>query len=186
LAVHPNFGATANLQSSVKEHVVMTQVISGGSVRLGSPPVRIPSRRASALRKQIIPWLFVLPILLINLVVIIGPSLGAIAASLTDWNGMTTANFIGLANYQRLLSDPDYGRALVNNLTWMSFFLSIPILLALIAASLLAPIKRGGLFLRTALFIPYVLPSVINANIWRNLLRVHKSIKSRAQGRERG
>jgi raffinose/stachyose/melibiose transport system permease protein len=126
--------------------------------------------RSNTFRKKVLPWLFVLPILLINFVVIVGPSLGSIAASLTDWNGMTSANFIGLANFQRLLGDPEYKRAFTNNITWLLYFLTIPIGLALLAASLLAPIKRGGLFLRTALFIPYVLPSVINANIWRNLL----------------
>ena len=127
-------------------------------------------RRKRIFRKRIMPWLFVLPILLINLFVIIGPAVGSVAASFTNWNGLTNADFIGLANFQRMLGDPDYHQAFTNNLIWLLYFLTIPIGVALIASSLLAPIKRGGMFLRTALFIPYVLPSVINANIWRNLL----------------
>jgi len=127
-------------------------------------------RRKRIFRKRIMPWLFVLPILLINLLVIIGPAIGSVAASFTNWNGLTGADFIGLANFQRMLGDPDYRQAFTNNIIWLLYFLTIPIGIALIASSLLAPIKRGGMFLRTALFIPYVLPSVINANIWRNLL----------------
>ncbi len=126
--------------------------------------------RQRLFQRRILPWLFLLPILLINFVVIIGPSISAIVTSFTDWNGIGSANFIGLDNYQRMLTDPDYGSAFAHNLTWLALFMTVPIAMALIAASLLAPIKRGGLIIRTALFIPYVLPSVLNANIWRNLL----------------
>jgi raffinose/stachyose/melibiose transport system permease protein len=53
---------------------------------------------------------------------------------------------------------------------WLIFFLVIPITMALLAASLLAWLRRGGLLIRTLLFIPYVLPSVVTASIWRNLM----------------
>lgn len=127
-------------------------------------------RRSHFFQRSVLPWLFVLPILLINFVVIIGPSLSAIAASFTDWNGINTANFIGLDNYTRLLTDADYGGAFLHNLEWLAIFMSVPIAMALIAASLLAPLRRGGMLIRTALFVPYVLPSVLTSNIWRNLL----------------
>ena len=43
-------------------------------------------------------------------------------------------------------------------------FLTVPIAMALVAASLLAPVRRGALVFRMTLFIPYVLPSVITAS----------------------
>ena len=49
-------------------------------------------------------------------------------------------------------------------------FLTVPIAMALVAATLLAPIKRGALFYRMSLFLPYVLPSVVTAIIWRTLM----------------
>ena len=58
----------------------------------------------------------------------------------------------------------------------MLMFLTVPIGMALIAASLLAPIKRGALFFRLALFLPYVLPSVITAFIWRLLMNPDRGI----------
>src|SRR5258708_11225476 len=126
-------------------------------------PINKPVTNASLVRAQqrgrrfrvkVLPGLFVLPILLISFVVIIGPSLSAVAASFTDWNGIGTPKFIGLDNYQTMLTDPDYSAAFIHNLTWLLVFLTIPIALALIAASFLAPIKRGGLLLRPAFFIP--------------------------------
>src|SRR5260221_14240437 len=104
-------------------------------------------RRSHIFQRRVLPWLLVLPILLINFVVIIGPSLSAIAASFTDWNGINTANYTGLDNYLRLLTDPDYGGTFVHNLEWLAIFMTVPIAMALIAASLLAPLKRGGMLI---------------------------------------
>jgi raffinose/stachyose/melibiose transport system permease protein len=90
---------------------------------------------------------------------------------MTDWSGIGAANFIGLENFRKLFfEDQAFGRALSNNIVWMLFFLTVPFILALTAASLLARIRRGGMIYRTILFIPYLLPSVVTATIWRNLM----------------
>ena len=128
-------------------------------------------RRQRIFRMKVVPWLFILPILLVHIVVVAGPALAAVYYSLTDWSGIGKAEFIGLANFRRLLfEDTTFREAFGNNLLWLAIFLTIPFALALLAASLLAPLRRGGMFFRTMLFIPYILPSVITASIWRNLL----------------
>lgn len=124
-------------------------------------------------RNYVVPWLFVLPIMLVNIVVVIGPSVGAVYFSMTDWSGIGVSNaeFIGLANFRTILfEDMDYRRALLNNLVWLLFFLTVPFFVSLFAASMLARIQRGSMFIRTSLFVPYVLPAVITASIWRNLM----------------
>jgi raffinose/stachyose/melibiose transport system permease protein len=139
--------------------------------------LRVQQRRQRIFRTRVMPWLFVLPILLINALVIIGPSVSAFYYSLTQWTGIGEAQFIGLDNFRRMLfDDPSYGVAFRNNLIWMGIFLTVPISLALLAAGLLAPIQRGGMLFRIVLFIPYVLPSVITASIWRNLLSPNRGI----------
>jgi raffinose/stachyose/melibiose transport system permease protein len=52
----------------------------------------------------------------------------------------------------------------------MAIFLTVPFALSLGAASLLASIRRGAMFYRITLFIPYVLPGVVVAQIWRYLM----------------
>jgi len=127
--------------------------------------------RGPTFRKKILPWLLILPILLLHLVVVIGPSLAAFYYSLTDWSGIGAAEFVGLENFRKLIfEDSSYIKAFGNNLVWSAFFLTVPFVLALVVASLLAGLRRGGMFYRTALFIPYILPSVITASIWSNLL----------------
>ena len=135
-----------------------------------SYPSRASQKRKRIFRTKIVPWLFVLPVLIINLFVIIGPTFSAVYYSLTDWTGVGKANFTGLQNFIRIFHDQNYGSAFINNLIWLAFFLTIPIILGLIVASFLAPIKKGGMFFRAVFFIPYILPSVVTASIWRNLL----------------
>ena len=127
--------------------------------------------RKRLFRKAMVPWLFILPILLLHLIVVAGPSLAAFYYSLTDWSGLGKAEFIGLENFRTLFfEDMTYRKALFNNMKWLTFFLTVPFVLALVTASLLAQVKRGGMVYRTLLFLPYFVPSVIVATIWRNLL----------------
>jgi raffinose/stachyose/melibiose transport system permease protein len=155
----------------VKRQQQMTQI---AQVPLSQPVQQREAARQARrhrMNRWLISWLFVLPILAINLVVVLGPAVASIYYSFTDWRGIGTANFIGLDNYIRLLNDSAYQRAFVNNLIWMIFFLIIPFVLALLGASMLAPIRGAvGLIVRAALFIPYILPSVVVASIWRSLL----------------
>ncbi len=133
-------------------------------------------RRKRFFRKKIVPVLFVMPILIVNLIVVLGPSIGSVYYSLTEWNGVGAAKFIGLQNYLKILTDKQYHHAFQNNLIWLIFFLTIPIALALLASSVLAPLKRGGLFFRAILFVPYILPSVIVASIWKDLLHLNTGL----------
>lgn len=128
-------------------------------------------RRYRFMRDILIPWIFILPILLIHIGVVAVPALTGLYYSLTEWSGIGNAEFIGLENFRKLFfEDAAFGRALVNNLTWLAFFLTVPFILALLVSSLLSRVKHFGMFYRTVLFIPYLLPSVVTATIWRNLL----------------
>ncbi len=150
----------------------MKSQMFGSQPNVRRNPLRNTNSRAYKFRRKLVPWLFVLPIMVIFIWVIIGPSCAALYYSFTDWNGIGIAHFTGIQNYVRMIGDVDYRSAFKNNLIWLVLFLTIPIAMALFASSFLAPIKKGGLFLRGALFVPYILPSVIVSNLWQNLLRI--------------
>jgi raffinose/stachyose/melibiose transport system permease protein len=126
--------------------------------------------RGKRFRKTIMPWLFIAPITLLHLIVVVGPALSGMYYSLTDWSGIGAAEFIGLENFRTLIFEDDNFRlAFRHNLLWLAFFLTVPFVMALLVASLLAQVRRGSMFFRTVFFIPYVLPSVVAAAIWRML-----------------
>jgi len=147
-------------------------------IRTLSAPAQTARRRRSArFRKRWLPWLFIAPYLALHLIVVAGPSLSAVYYSMTDWSGIGAAKFVGLQNFQDLFfADDTFWAALSHNLLWMIFFMTIPFLMALVAASLLSLIRRAGMAYRTLLFIPYIVPSVITASIWRNLLSPTRGI----------
>lgn len=133
--------------------------------------------RGKRFRTVILPWLFILPVVIIHLLVVIGPSVAALYYSLTDWSGIGSAEFVGLENFRELLfSDRNFRQAFQHNVLWLGFFLTVPVILALAAAALLSSVRRGGMLFRTVLFIPYILPSVVTAFIWRVLLSPRRGI----------
>ncbi len=117
------------------------------------------------------PWIFLFPILLVHLLVIGIPAVSSIYFSFTEWSGISEPVFVGLDNYKKLIFDDIQVRTgFRNNLIWLVIFVTVPFALALFASSLLAQVKKGNLAYRTVLFIPYILPSVVTASIWRHLL----------------
>ena len=126
-------------------------------------PVPGKQRQTANWRKTLVPWLFLLPLLLINIIVVLGPSVGSIFYAFTEWSGVGPAKFVGLANFQRMLGDRVFRLAFVNNVKWTVLFLTVPIFMGLLGAALLSQIKRYQLLFRIAYFIPYVLASVVTA-----------------------
>jgi raffinose/stachyose/melibiose transport system permease protein len=122
------------------------------------------------MRRYVIPWLFLAPLLLLSLVVHLVPAVSTIGASFTDWSGFGSANFVGLENFARILSDRVYLKALTNNLIWTAIFLTVPVAMGLFGAALLSPVKRFQMVYRIAFFIPYTLAAVISAQIWKGIL----------------
>lgn len=120
--------------------------------------------------RSITAWLFLLPLFAVIFVVMLAPSIESIYYSLTDWNGIGAAKFIGISNYLRMLQDKIFWRAFSDNLKWTLVFLIVPIVMGLLGASLLAPIRKGQMLYRIGFFLPYTFASVVNAQIWRYIL----------------
>jgi raffinose/stachyose/melibiose transport system permease protein len=127
-------------------------------------------RKRRARRQRVVAgWLCLTPLLLINVLVILGPSIATVYYSFTDWTGIGEANIIGLKNYHDLLGDTNYHNAVIHVVIWTAFFLTVPIAMALLGAFLLSQIRRFQLAFRLIYFIPYTIASVVNAAIWKNI-----------------
>jgi ABC-type sugar transport system permease subunit len=99
-------------------------------------------KRASAgglsRRRRLTAWLFMVPLLAVNLLVILGPAVATVYFSLTDWAGIGPAEFVGLENYRNLLADGSFWQALWHNVVWTILFLTVPRRIAMSCWSLLA------------------------------------------------
>ena len=100
------------------------------------PPVS-ERKRPSALRRFWPQYVAVAPFYVLFLIFGLFPIVFSIYLSFTDWDGMGERTFVGLAQYQYLISDPKFWNAVSN--TFIIWFLStIPMLFfALVLAFLL-------------------------------------------------
>ena len=76
-------------------------------------------RRGRFFREEVFPWLLLLPALGLNLVVVAIPALGTFYFAFTRWSGMGAAEWVGLANFERMLREPEVGVAFANNVRWI-------------------------------------------------------------------
>jgi raffinose/stachyose/melibiose transport system permease protein len=129
-------------------------------------------------RRFLTAWLFMVPLLVVNVLVILGPAVATVYFSFTEWSGIGPAEFVGLENYRDLLADETFWQAMWHNIVWTIIFLTVPIAMGLLGAFLLSQIKRFQLFFRITYFIPYVVASVVNAAIWQNILDPERGIGS--------
>ena len=126
--------------------------------------------RYRLMRYYVVPWIFLIPILGLHAFVVVIPAMQGVYYSFTDWSGIGDAEFIGLRNFEEMFfEDQSYLDALSRNVQWMLFFITVPFVFALFGSSLLAKVKRGAMLYRTALFMPFILPSIVTATIWRYL-----------------
>jgi raffinose/stachyose/melibiose transport system permease protein len=155
--------------------VTADTTIPGGAlaVRPGRREGPAPSgerRLGARAHRRLLAWIFVSPLLLVNALVITGPGLASVFYSFTDWDGLSTPDFVGLANYAEMLGSSPVLDALGHNVLWTLFFLVVPMSMGLVGAFLLSRLRRGQAFFRVLYFVPYMLATVVAAAIWRQIL----------------
>ncbi|NQX57939.1 carbohydrate ABC transporter permease [Paenibacillus qinlingensis] len=87
--------------------------------------------------------------------------------SFFDWKGIGTAKFIGLKNYVEIIHDPIFWTSLKNNLIFLVVAVLGQLPVALILAILLHKSNALQRFIRSAVFVPMVMSSVVIGMIWQ-------------------
>jgi multiple sugar transport system permease protein len=114
--------------------------------------------------------LFLLPALIPLIVFRLVPMAGSLAVSLTEWNLLRPAVFVGIDNYTHVLTDRNFHKALTNTLYYMVGYLPLVLLGALAIAVLLNSKLKGATFFRGIYFLPVVTSWVVVALLWKWLL----------------
>ncbi len=114
--------------------------------------------------------LYALPTLLINACIILIPALLTLALAFYRWDGVGTPRFVGARNFIALWNDRVFWTALGNNIVWTLIFLTIPIAIGLLAATLLLVVRRGSMFFQVVYFLPIVIATAILARVWQLMI----------------
>jgi ABC-type sugar transport system permease subunit len=134
--------------------------------RTGRPLTRLSYRG----RQARAAWLFLTPSLAVLAVFVVWPMFQAGYLSFTSYNLVQAAQWVGLGNYRHMLHDPQVGNALRITLEYAAISTPISVLLGLALALFLnrAMALRG--FLRTAVFLPFVVSLGVVSIAWAFLL----------------
>ena len=111
------------------------------------------------------------PTLLFLLVMTVYPVIFTLCYSFTDYNYLKgTHPFSGLANYKALFQNLYFRQAVRNTVVFTVLAAGLEVGLGLLMALFVKSLKRGQKVIQTLLLLPYLLPAVTVALIWRMML----------------
>lgn len=112
------------------------------------------------MRRNIWAYVFVSPFFILFAIFGLFPYLYAFFLSFVSWDGLSPMKWVGLANYQQLMIDDLWWRALYNSI-WLLIVTSLNLVLALVLAFILnSGLVRLREVFRTAYFTPIIASSV--------------------------
>lgn len=143
----------------------MTPVASpgGAAAARGAPTGRRPRPRRR--ENDLAAYGFVAPNMLLLGVFVLVPLAGALVVSLQRTNGFGAGEFVGGANYARLVSDPLFWRALVNTALFTAIVTPVSMIAGLGIAVLLNTVLPARGLWRSLLILPMSISGVATALI---------------------
>ena len=107
------------------------------------------------------PWLFLIPATIMFALYVIYPILQSFNISLYKWDGLGQPEYVGLANYEKLLTDDrKFNTSLINNVKWLVFYL-LAIPGGLFIALFLNQKVRGIRLYKSLFFFPFVISQIV-------------------------
>lgn len=112
-------------------------------------------------------YIFVAPAAILLGIFMLLPILQIFFYSLTDWNGASSASFIGLQNFIDIFKNPDFYTVLKNNLIILLLGVPLWTVFPLLIAMLIYEEIKGYKFFKTVYFFPSVLSIVIVGTLFK-------------------
>jgi multiple sugar transport system permease protein len=143
--------------------------MTGVTRALPRPVTRVAPWRRRGWRHAATFYLLTSPWLVGFVVLSAIPLVMAFVMSLSNYDGLNLeyVQFVGAENYLRALSDPDAQHALSRTLLLMAVVVPLGLVIQLALALMVnQPIRFANLF-RTIFYLPYVIPVVAAAWVWK-------------------
>lgn len=125
------------------------------------------AEETAVFKGRTLPWVFLLPTLIILAVFIYLPALRTLKLAAYRANVILgTQQFVGLKNFADLLSSPAYQQVALQTLIFMVLTVTLGLLLAMSLAWLASRKIRGAKTYRLLLIYPYALSPAIAGTLW--------------------
>jgi len=133
-------------------------------------PAETPTGTLSLTRDQTrLAWAMLLPTLAVVAFIALYPLLQTIWQSFTDARlaSGVAPKFVGLDNYQRLLSDTQFRNSIFVTVQFTALTLVFEFILGLVIAMVINSNFKGRGLMRAAMLVPWAIPTVISAQMWK-------------------
>lgn len=119
--------------------------------------------------ERLLPYVLLAPAFVVTLVIVFMPMVQAVWTSFYDLILFkpNASKFVGFGNYVKLFNDPVFWAALWNTLLWIGLTVPLQMGLGLLTALLLNREFPWRGLARALIIIPWALPSVVIALMWR-------------------
>lgn len=119
-------------------------------------------------RAPFLSWLFVAPAVILIAVLMYYPMIGTLIESLYTSSFINPEpSFVGLQVYQQLVGDGAFWQIVLNSVIWTVAVVLLQNLLGFGTALLLNQHLPGQALMRSLILLPWVLPGVVAAILWR-------------------
>jgi multiple sugar transport system permease protein/raffinose/stachyose/melibiose transport system permease protein len=154
--------------------------------RSGAPPAPdapapkgpATSRQAARLKAAAVSLAMIGPAVVLYTVLTVVPVGVAVYLSLTDWNGFSSADFIGLDNYRHLFDDPNSTQSWYVTALIAAVGTVFEVGLGLAYALILKGRSRGNSFFRAVAYFPHVISALILGYLWAAILGTNGAINN--------
>lgn len=131
-----------------------------------------PASRHHRVSQRLGPYLFLLPVSLVLVGVLLGPTLFAGLASFATYDMFAGAmKYVGLENYSKINGDPEFFQSLRNTVVYTFLTVGVEFLFGLGIALLLNRELPGMGVTRALVIAPWILSDVIAGLDWRMMLQ---------------
>jgi ABC-type sugar transport system permease subunit len=131
---------------------------------------QVPRRGSlNSRRRRLIPYLFLLPNLVIFGLFTIFPALRGFYISFFDSTDGRNFKYVGTANYKEIFSDKAIGYVASNTLRYVLGYVILSVIISLALSLLLNAQTWAKTFFRAIVFLPVLLSPVVVGLIWGNL-----------------
>ncbi|WP_241987033.1 sugar ABC transporter permease [Cryobacterium sp. Sr3] len=117
------------------------------------------------MREALAGWLFLTPNMLLLCLFVLVPLVWTVVISFQETNGFGVGEYVGVANYERLLGDPLFWRSTANTLLFTIIVTPLSMVLGLGAAVLFNSVLPARGVFRSILIIPMAISGVATALI---------------------
>ncbi len=126
-------------------------------------------------KNNLMGYLFIAPMVLMFAVFVVYPIVYNFIISAFDWNGISkTKEYIGLANYKEMFSDPVISKILRNFVVFGISTILIQAFFGMLFASFFMRGVRFSGFYRTVIYVPVIATATIVGNVFSKILEANR------------